>query len=130
MKSLFFLLFFTTLSFSWTYDSTAYTYFVDDTKHCIHDILWTSETEFDYFYNDESDSRHGTADALDEIGAENSYYYDNACQVEPSPSSISDSVALGLSESDYTYFMALSGNLVGFTLMFMVSLMASIVGRK
>lgn len=64
------------------------------------------------------------------------YYYNNQCNDNPYNSGLEDSNAtedwqkLGITQSDYNFLMGLMANLLGFTLVFMVSFLFILQGRR
>lgn len=66
---------------------------------------------------------------------EPAYYYNSVCNDNPYDSgldsnSTNDWEKLGLEETDYNFLMGLMANLLGFTLVFMVSFLFILQGRR
>jgi len=118
-------------SFTLAFDAYKYN---QDTTICFYNVT-TSNNVVTSTYIQNGETKTLVADiSWYQANTTEAYYYNGVCNDNPSnfenESLDSDWLRLGMTESDYHFNMALMGNLLGFTLVFMVSFLFILQGRR
>jgi len=131
MKHLFYL----TLFSSSVIAFDAYRWNVDPSI-CFHNLQVNGDVIIStYIQNGESKELEAHVSWYD-ANTEQAYYYNSVCNDNPYNSGLEDSNStndwekLGIEESDYNFLMGLMANLLGFTFIFMGSLLFLLQGRR
>lgn len=102
-----------------------------DASICFHDIITNGQIITTIYVQDGQTKTLEADSSWYEANTQEAYYYNSQCNlIAYDSNTTNDWESLGLEESQYNFLMALTANLLGFTLVFFVSFLFVLQGRR